>query len=785
MSSLSSFRSMEFTAVRCLINSISRFILLVKCSTFKAMPTEDQEMYRYLASYLQHLKALLDNISGCKTSLDVILSKECEELDIYVNEVREFLEEWSPKMSRILCVLQIEPLVLKIHKSTLKISEILSGFSGSLASSLENLFITQRKDVGIVSRYVEEALERQREGKSLCAGHLIPIIESFKLTSNPCLLNEFIYLEKERTEAESNKQKELWDNLEHIIDLLSHIRDFMIELETYKFMNGTKVPPFFRCPLSLELMLDPVIVASGRTYEKASIQKWLDHGLNTCPKTHQKLAHIDLTPNHAVKDLILNWSKENNIQLLNSPSCQPDSLSRNSWSEDVNSGNHLQYVPPNQNSLSGSCAKSGDDSRKMLDASFGLCDEDFNVHRIREAVKFDHSPTHSYVHSRSESASTVVSSNDYFPSVLSEISPAASNQDHDIDTLRGLPSDCPTTDSYQKHSYDSPLTERKYHSSKPMAEITGNGRCTPCRVLSFPSDGTFNDLTTASDVEKLIKNLRSQSIEQQTAAAAELRFLSKHNMENRVIIGNCGAIAPLIQLLHSDVKQIQEEAVTALLNLSISDAVKVLIAEGGPLEPLIYVLRTGSGQAKANAAACLSSLSLLEDYKVKIGRSEAVKALVELLGSGTVRGRKDAATALFNLSIFHENKARIVQAGAVKYLVELLDPAREMVDKAVALLANLSTLAEGSSAIVREGSIPSVVEIVEMGSQRGKENAASTLLQLCINNPNYSRLILQEGAVPPLVALSQSGTPRGKEKAQQLLSLFRTQREGVSGRRKP
>ncbi|CAN1245059.1 U-box domain-containing protein 3 [Linum grandiflorum] len=211
-------------------------------------------------------------------------------------------------------------------------------------------------------------------------------------------------------------------------------------------------------------------------------------------------------------------------------------------------------------------------------------------------------------------------------------------------------------------------------------------------------------------------------------------------------------------------KLTQEHAVTALLNLSIHEENKNMIAEAGAIEPLIHVLNSGSDTAKENSAATLFSLSVLEEYKSKIGRSGAVKALVNLLSSGTLRGKKDAATALFNLSIFHENKARIVQAGAVKHLVELMEPATGMVDKSVALLANLSTVGEGRLAIARAGGIPLLVEVVESGSQRGKENAASVLVQLCLNNPKYCTLVLQEGAVPPLVALSQSGTPRAREK---------------------
>ncbi|KAK1290481.1 U-box domain-containing protein 3 [Acorus calamus] len=105
-----------------------------------------------------------------------------------------------------------------------------------------------------------------------------------------------------------------------------------------------------------------------------------------------------------------------------------------------------------------------------------------------------------------------------------------------------------------------------------------------------------------------------------------------------------------------------------------------------------------------------------------------------------------------------------------------------MIDKAVALLANLSTIQEGRIAIAQEGGIPLLVEVVETGSQRGKENAAATLLQLCINSHKFCTLVLQEGAVPPLIALSQLGTPRAKEKAQQILSHFRSQREGSTGK---
>ncbi|KAH6801706.1 plant U-box 14 [Perilla frutescens var. frutescens] len=75
------------------------------------------------------------------------------------------------------------------------------------------------------------------------------------------------------------------------------------------------IPDDFRCPISLELMQDPVIVSTGQTYERSCIQKWLDAGHKTCPKTQQTLLHTALTPNYVLKSLIALWCESNGVEL--------------------------------------------------------------------------------------------------------------------------------------------------------------------------------------------------------------------------------------------------------------------------------------------------------------------------------------------------------------------------------------------------------------------------------------------------------------------------------------
>lgn len=72
-------------------------------------------------------------------------------------------------------------------------------------------------------------------------------------------------------------------------------------------------PEEFMCPISSRLMYDPVIIDSGVTFERMWIQKWFDEGHDTCPQSKKKLAKMLLTPNTAMKELILKWCMKHGI----------------------------------------------------------------------------------------------------------------------------------------------------------------------------------------------------------------------------------------------------------------------------------------------------------------------------------------------------------------------------------------------------------------------------------------------------------------------------------------
>ncbi|KAK4736552.1 hypothetical protein R3W88_000249 [Solanum pinnatisectum] len=73
-------------------------------------------------------------------------------------------------------------------------------------------------------------------------------------------------------------------------------------------MEEIQVPPYFICPISLEMMKDPVTISTGITYDRENIEKWIFSAKNnTCPATKQSLTCIELIPNVTLRRLIQSW----------------------------------------------------------------------------------------------------------------------------------------------------------------------------------------------------------------------------------------------------------------------------------------------------------------------------------------------------------------------------------------------------------------------------------------------------------------------------------------------
>ena len=68
-------------------------------------------------------------------------------------------------------------------------------------------------------------------------------------------------------------------------------------------VTSEPVSPQYLCPITGEIMEDPVTTADGHAYERAAIAQWLSNH-DTSPVTNAQLPHRKLAPAHALRQLI-------------------------------------------------------------------------------------------------------------------------------------------------------------------------------------------------------------------------------------------------------------------------------------------------------------------------------------------------------------------------------------------------------------------------------------------------------------------------------------------------
>jgi uncharacterized protein YegL len=79
------------------------------------------------------------------------------------------------------------------------------------------------------------------------------------------------------------------------------------------------IPSEFMCPISMDLMTDPVVGSDGHTYERSAITEWLSTRL-VSPLTRRQMFLTDLQPNYALRTAIERW------RLANEPTPEPSTI---------------------------------------------------------------------------------------------------------------------------------------------------------------------------------------------------------------------------------------------------------------------------------------------------------------------------------------------------------------------------------------------------------------------------------------------------------------------------
>ncbi|KAM5570561.1 U-box domain-containing protein 38 [Rosa sericea] len=485
------------------------------------------------------------------------------------------------------------------------------------------------------------------------------------------------------------------------------------KISFYRSTSSAKQPPKeFLCPISGSLMSDPVIVASGQTFERLSVQVCREFGYAPELPDGTRPDFSNLIPNMAIKTTILNWCDHHHADRPQPPD--------------------LASVEKNVRALM-------EESR---------VDEGIRVSE-RELLKgVAERPPIMFSHAATELGRGRV---DHFYSSSSEESVV-------------IASPSPYT--------PLPFATRPscYSSSPSSSEIV------ELETLNPNSNSNSSSINLSAEEEELITKLSSSVIVEQEEAVISLRKLTRTKEELRVSLCTPRLLSALRSLIVSRYSTVQVNAAASLVNLSLEKPNKVKIVRSGFVPPLVDVLKSGSGESQEHAAGALFSLALEEDNKMAIGVLGALPPLMHaLVRSESERTRHDSALALYHLTLVESNRIKLVKLNAVPTLLAL-SKAPGSAGRVLLILCNLAICGEGRSAMLDANAVECLVGMLrrnELDSESTRENCVAALYALSHGSMRFRGLAREAKAVEVLSEVEKRGSERAREKAKRLLMIMR------------
>ncbi|KAG6383940.1 hypothetical protein SASPL_156272 [Salvia splendens] len=358
-------------------------------------------------------------------------------------------------------------------------------------------------------------------------------------------------------------------------------------------------PAEFLCPLSGNLMADPVIVASGHTFERSCVHACVS--LSFHPTLTGAAADFSaIIPNLALKSTIVNWCLLHRLD-------PPKPLAFHSAEKIIR-----QLMPPPP----------------------------------PPPVEFNRTPS---VGSSEESATPrSAPSRTPPPPLLLTTRPScySSSSSCDIEITSSSIS-LEEEELYSRKMKSSEIHEQEEAliSLRKLTRTREESRacfCTP-RILS--------------SLKSLIISRYSNL---QVNAAAVLVNLSLEK-QNKVKIVRSGIVPPLIDLLRGGCIEAQDHAAGAIFSLSLDDQNKTAIGVLGALPPLLHALRSDSERTRHDSALALYHLLLVQSNRVKMIKLGAVQLLLGMVKSGHMSGR--VMLVLCNLAASAEGGRQCWTAG--------------------------------------------------------------------------------------------------------------------------
>ncbi|XP_052887738.1 U-box domain-containing protein 15-like [Gossypium arboreum] len=191
-------------------------------------------------------------------------------------------------------------MALNLKSMNDEVIEKLNSMEFSMAAATEKIALEIENSVSQSSRNRENAVKL-----------LEKIAEAVGADANASLVQtELALLKQEREEMEVQKKQAEALQLSQLMQLL-YSTEIVPSPRNEEASTYHKQYPIgsFICPLCKEMMVDPVAVFCGHSFERNAIQEYLESGKKNCPTCKEELQSLELTPNVNLRSSIEEWKK--------------------------------------------------------------------------------------------------------------------------------------------------------------------------------------------------------------------------------------------------------------------------------------------------------------------------------------------------------------------------------------------------------------------------------------------------------------------------------------------
>ncbi|KAK9029150.1 hypothetical protein V6N11_026273 [Hibiscus sabdariffa] len=625
--------------------------------------------YCNLARRLKMLTSMFEEIRESKEQIPEETVKALVSLKEALISAKELLR-FGSEGSKIYLVLEREQIMHKFHEVTAQLEQALSRISYENLDILDEvkeqvqLVLAQfrrakgRVDAPDVELY-DDMLSLYNKSNDAAADPdvLRRLAEKLQLVGIAELTQESLALH----EMVSMSGGDPGAIFEKMSNLLKKIKDFVqtenpnldapareknlppcsssAQTSTDRIHKTPVIPDDFRCPISLELMKDPVIVSTGQTYERSFIEKWLEQGHGTCPKTQQTLSNTALTPNYALRSLIDQWCETNGIEPPKRPSSSRPSKTTSALSPAERAMIEILL-------------------RKLT--SSNPEDQRMAAGEIRLLAK------------RNADNRVAIAEAGAIPILVSLLStPDSRTQEHAVTALLNL-SICEVNKGSIVSSGAVPGIVQVL--KKGSMEARENAAAT---LFSLSVVDENKVAIGASGAIPPLVTLLSEGTRRGKKDAATALFNLCIYQGNKGKTVRAGVIPTLMRLLTEPGGGMVDEALAILAILASHPEGKFAIGAAKAMPLLVDFIGNGSPRNKENAAAILVHLCAGDQHLAEAEELGVMDHLVDLAQNGTDRGKRKAAQLLQRLSRFVEQQKQ-AQAQSEAQAQQSLSQAQQM-----------------------------------------------------------------------------------------------------------